>query len=418
MNGKIFALLIAALAVASIASALYFGGYLKSIYGGFTFGPGCSCAYSGNPTGSYSGIGYPGTSLAIQGPAINTNPASYIVRFYKYSNLTGYIGSVSVPNQYVYEASEVNGTTTSYQTITDYWIGITTLMPMIGYAQLPTTTTKYIDIYAVLNDTANPTTGESGFAQVNIWNYSGEFMGDTREPYLINSVTSFTPPTTTSSTTTILTSSQSPPISQPPAFSYAGLLSVINGFVSYLKSLWTSYFATPITLSVGLGPITAQNTSYANVQLTSAISLQIPSNIMSRPWSIGASQLNETFCSAYVFQNSTQAYPYQSAPQNATAPFYNATITFTPSAAGIYVFGGFCKTSTIAFANGAWGAWSAPAITVSQYRAVDVIPSTYSLSNPQTSYPIPTASALYAGFSSFLAGIASAFGSLLRLLGI
>lgn len=206
--------------------------------------------------------------------------------------------------------------------------------------------------------------------------------------------------------------SEGPPASSPPAFSFNAIISWLSGTLSYIYDNFVALFSMPVSFAAGTNQ-TSQNVTYVSQQVSRDFSASIPANLRSTAWSLGTSKMVNTQCATYVYQNSSKSFVYQGAVVNATQPYYNATVTYVPQQAGVYVFGISCETSNATFTT-SWGAWSAPVQSVSAYKPVDVLAQGTSI-QPPTGNP---GGFSWASVTSFLAGIWNAITSWLQGLGL
>lgn len=162
----------------------------------------------------------------------------------------------------------------------------------------------------------------------------------------------------------VATSSPSnmPPTVAPPSFNYVNLKTQAPSH-SILNLL-------AIGGSVNTSP--SYTIAYVGHAITNTVTLNIPSNLRTTSWSAGMTKMVNTQCGAYVWQNSTHSYLYESPINNGTGAAFSNTIIYTPTATGVYIFGAACVTTNTTFSNGVWSAWSTPNVTLSTYTAFKV----------------------------------------------
>lgn len=201
------------------------------------------------------------------------------------------------------------------------------------------------------------------------------------------------------------------PGSNPPAFSFTAIVPWLQAQISYLLSIFTAYFNAPLFFTGGVNQ--TQNVSYVNQQISKTVSISIPANLQSTPYTIGASRLVSTSCAGYIYENVTKAYVYQGTPINATTSSYSTTLMYTPTDASVYLFGISCETSNSTFTT-TWSAWSPITPVLNTYQAQDVLNQGASLQPPTTQAPTFS----WASVTAWLAGVWNSITSWLHSIGL
>lgn len=186
-------------------------------------------------------------------------------------------------------------------------------------------------------------------------------------------------------------------LSAPPSFIITR--SMINSYTSS---------ATPLTATNGetfsIAGEQATNISYVGTPLTATFSVPV-TNVTS---TISTTTIS-TQCVPLVIllTNSTNTLMKEGTVVSVSSSPYTASISYTPTTTGIYIFGASCQTSTATYniSSNTWSAWSAP-INQSQKFAVKV-------ETPATPPPPPQFN-----LSSFINSIISSISNFLKSLGI
>jgi hypothetical protein len=115
------------------------------------------------------------------------------------------------------------------------------------------------------------------------------------------------------------------------------------------------------------------NISYVGTQLTASMTIPISSaNITAQTSSTAVN----TQCDDFVYDNTTSTIVSQGSVTSPSTSPYTASISYTPSAIGTYVYGAICQTSKTSYniATNSWSAWSAPVVAgQSQLFAVKIV---------------------------------------------